>query len=230
MINSNSIQLTLGISFDDDAKFENFFVTDSNKLLIKEIGRPKSSLYIWGSSQSGKTHLLQALCHQESSDGKSVIYIPFREYEKLTPEMLDGLEGLDLICLDDLQLVCGEPEWESALFVLFNEVKESGSKLVMSANASPQELRLDLKDWHSRIQSVPVFRLLNLYEEERVLALQFRARKRGIELTSSVAEFIYQRSNRGISQLIDVLNKLDQVSLVEKRKLTIPLIKTTMGW
>ena len=159
-----------------------------------------------------------------------MIYIPFREYEKLTPEMLDGLEGLDLICLDDLQLVCGEPEWESALFVLFNEVKESGSKLVMSANASPQELRLDLKDWHSRIQSVPVFRLLNLYEEERVLALQFRARKRGIELTSSVAEFIYQRSNRGISQLIDVLNKLDQVSLVEKRKLTIPLIKTTMGW
>ena len=100
----------------------------------------------------------------------------------------------------------------------------------MSANASPQELRLDLKDWHSRIQSVPVFRLLNLYEEERVLALQFRARKRGIELTSSVAEFIYQRSNRGISQLIDVLNKLDHVSLVEKRKLTIPLIKTTMGW
>ena len=61
-------------------------------------------------------------------------------------------------------------------------------------------------------------------------ALQVRARKRRIELTSSVAEFIYQRSNRGISQLIDVLNKLDQVSLVEKRKLTIPLIKTTMGW
>ena len=175
MVNSNPIQLTLGISLDDDAKFENFFVTDSNKVLIKEIGRPKSSLYIWGSPHSGKTHLLQALCHQESTDGKSVIYIPFREHQKLTPEMLGGLEGLDLICLDDLQLVCGEPEWESALFVLFNEVKESGSKLVMSANSSPQELRFDLKDWHSRIQSVPVFRLFNLYDEERVLALQFRA-------------------------------------------------------
>ena len=230
MVNSNPIQLTLGISLDDDAKFENFFVSDSNKVLISEIGRPRSYLYIWGSPHSGKTHLLQALCHQESTDGKSVIYIPFREHEKLTPEMLGGLEGLDLICLDDLQLVSGEPGWENALFVLFNEVKESGSKLVMSANSSPQELRFDLKDWHSRIQSVPVFRLLNLYDEERVLALQFRARKRGIELNSAVAEFIYQRSNRGISQLIDVLNKLDQVSLVEKRKLTIPLIKTTMGW
>ena len=230
MVNSNPIQLTLGISLDDDAKFENFFVSDSNKVLIREIGRPRSSLYIWGSPHSGKTHLLQALCHQESTDGKSVIYIPFREHEKLTPEMLGGLEGLDLVCLDDLQLVSGEPGWENALFVLFNEVKESGSKLVMSANSSPQELRFDLKDWHSRIQSVPVFRLLNLNDEERVLALQFRARKRGIELNSAVAEFIYQRSNRGISQLIDVLNKLDQVSLVEKRKLTIPLIKTTMGW
>ena len=230
MVNSNPIQLTLGISLDDEAKFENFFVTDSNKVLIREIGRPRSSLYIWGSPHSGKTHLLQALCHQESTDGKSVIYIPFREHEKLTPEMLGGLEGLDLICLDDLQLVSGEPGWENALFVLFNEVKESGSKLVMSANSSPQELRFDLKDWHSRIQSVPVFRLLNLYDEERVLALQFRARKRGIELNSAVAEFIYQRSNRGISQLIEVLNKLDHVSLVEKRKLTIPLIKTTMGW
>lgn len=229
-MSSSPLQLTLGIGLDDDAKIENFYVTDSNRVLIEEIEKPNSLLYLWGASSSGKTHLLQALCHRESAAEKSVIYIPLGEHEKLVPEMLVGLANLDLICLDDLQLVSAKPDWENALFVLFNEIKESGSKLVISADSAPQELKIDLKDWHSRIQSIPVYRLAGLSDDERVGALQFRAQQRGIELNDSVAEFIYQRSNRNIGQLITVLNKLDQVSLAEKRKLTIPLIKTTMGW
>jgi DnaA-homolog protein len=229
-MNSSPLQLTLGIGLDDDAKIENFFVAESNRVLIEEFEKPNPSLYLWGASHSGKTHLLQALCHQESEADKSVIYIPLKEHEKLTPEMLDGLSDLDLICLDDLHLVSGKPEWENGLFVFFNAVKESGARLVISADRSPHELNTDLKDWHSRLQSIPVYRLSNLSDEERVTALQFRAQQRGIELNDAVAEFIYQRSNRSFGQLITVLDTLDQVSLAEKRKLTIPLVKTTMGW
>jgi len=45
-----------------------------------------------------------------------------------------------------------------------------------------------------------------------------------------VIDFIYQRCDRSMSGLIDVLLKLDHSSLTHKRKLTIPLIKTTMAW
>ena len=51
-----------------------------------------------------------------------------------------------------------------------------------------------------------------------------------MELNDATAEFIYRRSNRSIDQLMELLNKLDQVSLVKKRRLTIPLVKETMNW
>jgi DnaA family protein len=72
--------------------------------------------------------------------------------------------------------------------------------------------------------------LRSLDEIEKRRALQLRASKRGIELSDSVIDFIYQRCDRSMSGLIDVLLKLDHSSLIHKRKLTIPLIKTTMAW
>ena len=51
-----------------------------------------------------------------------------------------------------------------------------------------------------------------------------------MELPDKVADFIYQRCNRSMAGLIEVLQKLDDSSLTHKRKLTIPLVKTTMAW
>ena len=67
-------------------------------------------------------------------------------------------------------------------------------------------------------------------DKQSIGALIFRARQRGMALNDATAEFIYRRSNRSIEQLMELLDKLDQVSLSEQRRLTIPLVKETMGW
>ena len=80
------------------------------------------------------------------------------------------------------------------------------------------------------MQSIPVFKVETMSDKQSIEALKFRAEQRGMELNDATAEFIYRRSNRSIDQLMELLNKLDQVSIVKKRRLTIPLVKETMNW
>ena len=230
MNNESPVQLTLGVNLDDDAKFENFYVTDGNQPLVNELQGDFAMLYVWGAVGTGCTHLLQSVCHKTAAEEIPAIYIPMVELENYSPEMLEGLTSLSVICIDDFQCIAGNSDWESAFFNFFNEAKEAGARLLFSANCSPQELSITLKDLRSRLQSIPVFKVETMSDKQSIEALKFRAEQRGMELNDATAEFIYRRSNRSIDQLMELLNKLDQVSLVKKRRLTIPLVKETMNW
>jgi DnaA-homolog protein len=60
--------------------------------------------------------------------------------------------------------------------------------------------------------------------------LQLRARNRGMELGDSVADYILTRAERKLGALMSILDELDKSSLEQKRKLTVPLVKSTLGW
>ena len=56
--------------------------------------------------------------------------------------MAGGLEGVDLVCLDDLQGVTGESHWEEALFHLFNRLRaRKGSILACADRQGATSLR-----------------------------------------------------------------------------------------
>lgn len=230
MSSHKPVQLTLGVRLDDFARFENFYVVENNRHLISELKGIFSMLYVWGPECSGRTHLLQALCHKESAIANSAIYIPLAERQNFSPAVLEGLAALDLICLDDIQSIAGDVLWEYSLFNIFNEAKENGTRMLVSSNCSPQESPIVLRDLRSRLQSISVFKLADMSDEQAIEALKFRAKKRGMELNEITAEYIYRRSNRSIDQLMTLLNELDRVSLRSQRKLTIPLVKEAMGW
>jgi DnaA family protein len=87
-----------------------------------------------------------------------------------------------------------------------------------------------LRDLQSRLQSMLVFNLINLDDTDKKQALQHRAKQRGFELSDAVADYIIVRAGRGFDDLMKVLDKLDTTSLVQQRKLTVPLVKSTLNW
>jgi DnaA family protein len=113
---------------------------------------------------------------------------------------------------------------------LYNKVKDNGSRLIISANQSPQNLELGLADLQSRLCGLPMFKLSNLDELEQIEVLKFRAMRRGIGLSVSAADYILARSQRNMHGLISVLDAVDEISFAEKRRITIPLIKKVMHW
>ena len=230
MISDIGAQLTLDLSLNDEAKFENFFDTGSNGEVINELKGAAPQIFLWGSLGSGRTHLLQSVCHDALIKNKSSIYVPLLHANKFSPEILQGLETMDTICVDDIQVVQTKIAWEEALFQLYNKVKDSGSRLIISANQSPSHLELALADLQSRLCGLPVFKLSNFDESEQMEVLKFRAMRRGIVLSESVAGYILARAQRNMHGFISVLDAVGEISFAEKRRITVPLIKKVMRW
>jgi len=226
-------QLTLGISLDDEARFENFLVTERNQQLVSELQSPDYAepfLYFWSNASCGRTHLLQAICHEAGKRGASAIYLPLANRDGFDPAILEGAESLDLVCVDDVQLLAQDAQWEQALFNAFNAIKETNTCLIVTADTPPTNLQYALKDLQSRMGSGLVYQLQQLNDADKLDLLQLRARRRGIKLPGKVADYILQRAERSVPALLNTLDKIDDSSLSQQRQLTIPLVKSTMGW
>jgi DnaA family protein len=230
-------QLSLGVSLNDDATFDNFYAPDlaRNALVVDGLRQQvedtgESFVYLWGAPGSGLTHLLQASCHYAQTRGQSIQYLPLRDMVGYAPaEIFSGLESLDLVCLDCLASIAGRPDWELAIFNLYNLLRESGRKLLVAAEHSPRELAINLEDLRSRLQWGVTYQVHNLSDDDKQQALQLRARARGLELNDEVAQFIIQRLPRDTNELFWQLQRLDHASLAEQRKLTIPFVKKVLA-
>ena len=228
-------QLLLGIKLDEDATFANYYTSEQNQALVDYLQqpaaiRPPRQVLLWGSPASGRTHLLQALCHQAQADGRDFFYLPLSEKQQLEPQILDGLEALALVCLDDLDNVAGDMQWERALFSFYQRAREADTLVVAATHQPPGQAEFQLADLASRLQWSTVFRLQDLDDNGKVELLRRRAQRLGIDLDPQVAGYILQHSTRNVGSLLDVLLQLDKQSLEARRPITIPLVKDVMGW
>ncbi len=237
MIQTPPTQLVLGVQLRDETNFDNFFVTGANRPLVSSLqGQPAVAQfnYIWGAPSSGKTHLVQALCHDRAEQGLAALYLPLGEAVEqssdLTPDMLQGANSLSMVCMDDVDAIGGDERWERALFNLYNELLDTDTRLVVTANCAPQQLQLSLPDLQSRLQAASVFQLATPDDVEKREILCLRAANRGMEINEQLGDFLVQRSERSLSGLMSVLDELDRATLERRRRLTIPLIKEVMGW
>ncbi|MFL0801908.1 MAG: DnaA regulatory inactivator Hda [Agarilytica sp.] len=234
------MQLSLGVTLNDDATFENFYAADEGASLLleslastaRDAGKTDlegQSMVIWGTQGCGLTHLLQGACHLACAEKRSVQYLPLRDIRGYAAEdICDGLGATQLVCLDGLDLICGNPAWEHALFHLYNQLRDAGHSLVMASHVSPPLLPIALPDLKSRILGSVVFHVHSLEDDDKQAALIMRAAARGLQMSAEVAKFILQRSSREMNNLFFLLNRLDECSMQQQRKLTIPFVKEVL--
>ncbi|EPC04620.1 DNA replication initiation factor [Litchfieldella anticariensis FP35 = DSM 16096] len=227
-------QLPLGVGLRDDATFANY-LSSGNAILVDRLqaqldegGEP--FLFLWGGEGVGRSHLLQAACHEASARDKRALYLPLSELGHFPPHMLEDIERLDLVAIDDLDFVMGRKRWEEALFHCFNRLRDANKRLVIVASAAPRQLDIRLPDLASRLTWGMTFHVQRLDDEGRVEALKLRARVRGMQLPDEVARYILHRGSRRLSELFEALEILDRASLSAKRKLTIPFVKQALDW
>lgn len=225
-------QLTLDLHLKDSFTFNNF-ISGDNELLVKllknEPLNTEKQIYFWGQHNAGKTHLLQALCQHFSQKSLNVSFMPLSQLVEYSPEIFNGLEALDVCCIDDVQLLQDRPDWQESLFNLINRARDTGVRLVFSAGQPADKINLQLKDLVSRLQWGPVFRLTQLDDAGKRLALQQRAQARGFELADNVVAYLLNNYNRNMVDLFNALDALDKAQLQQHRRLTIPFVKRVLG-
>lgn len=225
-------QLPFSFSFADSLRFDTFHASAEQAALLHYLQRfgsePRQMLWLWGAPGCGKTHLLQAVCHQH----REAIYLPLQRLLEYGPACLDGLKQATFLVLDDIDVVCGadKREWEEQLLEVCNELLAANGQLCIAASAPPARLPFALKDLQSRMQLAVTYEVVEPGDADKALILVERARERGIELKEDVVNYILARNQRNMHELMNVLDRLDAQALAEQRRLTIPFVKACMQW
>lgn len=225
-------QLTLGVGLKDEATFANFFAGRDQHIIhaLKQSasGQGERVIYVYGVNGEGCTHLLQACCHEANTIRLRSVYLPLDHLNEFSPSILEGLEHLDLICIDDIHRIAGHTEWEEAFFHAYNRIHDTGKRLIVTAKLPPKALGVALPDVVSRLVWGMVFQLQPLSDQEKLHVLMMRAERRGMTVSEEVGKFILNHCPRHMSTLFAALDALDKVSLAAQRKLTIPFVKTVL--
>ncbi len=250
-------QLALGVKLRAHAVFASFAEGSNGEILSALRGPSRDPLWLWGSRGCGKTHLLQAVCAaagessaagEPSAAGESraggrvagqprygvpevrppAAYFPLDRSLALPPEALLGFESCRVLGVDDVDVVAGDLGWERALFRLFNEASELGSRIIFASRAAPRQIEWRLDDWRSRAAACIVYQVRELDESGRAEALRLRAAQRGLQLPPETLEYLLKRMPRDLPSLYELLDELDEASLVAQRRLTIPFIRDAL--
>ena len=227
-------QLALPVTLPDDETYASYFGGEDSlevnhlKAAFEHLAQQFQYTYLCGLGDSGKSHLLYATCIHAQEQGLSSMLLSLSEVQQFGAQVLEGLDTLDVVCIDDLHLVAGDEAWEKALFNFFNRFNEPGKLLLISADLLPDMLNITLPDLESRLKWGTTLQIRSMSDDDKAQALTNRAKMRGLELSDDCARFLLTRLSRDMRALLDVLDTLDHASMAAQRKLTIPFIKATL--
>ena len=220
-------QLTFPWNKVNKSSLEGFFTSQENSHLLSLLKDSDFSddLFIYGTKESGKTFLLQAMCNSYSSVSKSSLYIPLKKVMNYGVEIFESLENIDLICVDGIEEAISKIEWEKAIFNLINKALISETRLILTSSKDLKSLNFSLPDLESRIRKIQSYELHPVNDKDIFDALKYISKLTSINLGDKEAKYLVTYSQRNISNLVHILESLDQLSMEMKRKITIPLIK-----
>jgi DnaA family protein len=225
-------QLPLSFGLQDSATFATF-VAGPNAEALATLNRLTGSawephVYLQGAASTGKSHLLQAVCHAAGERDTASVYLPLAAIEQFPCTVLDGLENLAIVCIDDVQRIAGREDWELALRNLFERLQETRGSLLIAGHGLPGELGIALPQLVSRLAGCLLLSLKPLPEPERLEALRLRAALRGLSLSADVERYLLRHYGEPLSTLLEALEMLDTASLAAQRKLTVAFARTTL--
>ncbi|MEL7310932.1 MAG: DnaA regulatory inactivator Hda [Pseudomonadota bacterium] len=217
-------QIPLPVQLDVEARFETFFAGENAEIIATLQALPSPGVWLSGAAGSGRTHLLQATVAAKPAG--HAMYLPLRN--GFPPQVLDELPAEILLCLDDIDAIVGDLEWERALLLHYERVVRGGNAMVIAGSDVPSGTAFALQDLRSRTQSLLAFRLRELEDEQKHAALRMRAEHRGMELPDETARYLLTRLPRDSRTLYDWLYRLDEASLSAKRRLTVPFAREVL--
>ena len=116
-------------------------------------------------------------------------------------------------------------ESEIFLFNGFNYCLNKNTKILFSSNDFIKNLNVKLADLESRLSTVLPVEILNPTDEEKMNLINFELQQRGLEIKDKEMKYIFTHHSRDLNNLLNLAEKLDEISHQEKKSISINLIK-----
>ena len=152
---------------------------------------------------------------------------------KAQPEIIDLNEKIfnpdvfkcPMVFIKNLSSDTLNQESEIFLFNGFNYCLNQNTKILFSSNDFIKNLDIKLADLESRLNTVLPVEILNPADEEKMNLINFELQQRGLEINDKEMQYIFTHHSRDLNSLLNLAEKLDEISHQEKKSISINLIK-----
>ncbi|MFA5144856.1 MAG: chromosomal replication initiator protein DnaA [Candidatus Omnitrophota bacterium] len=228
--------------------FENFVIGQSNRhahaysLAVAESpAKTYNPLFIYGGVGLGKTHLIQAVCHQIiKNKGAANLKICYTSSEKFTNELIDAIQhhstsnfrqkyrNMDVLVIDDIHFIAGKESTQEEFFHTFNTLYDAHKQIIFSSDRPPKEI----SNLQERLVSRFGWGLTTDIQppdlETRVAILKKKIEREPVSVPDEVMFFIAQLIKTNIRELEGALIRTIAYSLLEEKPITMELTREVL--
>ena len=240
----DSTEITGSDPLQSDYTFDNFVKGKSNSLAYnvsldlakKGTQSVYRSLFIYGSSGFGKTHLMQAVAHRYQRAGRKFCYFKHENFVRkvVNASRMNQVEDFikqvcqaDLLIIDDIHFLNAseKPFTADILLRLYDEFNQEGRSIILASDKAPMMLTGFGQRFLSRFASGMTVMIEPPEIDTRVQILEKRASILKMHLPKDCALFIAQNMPADVRQLIGALNQVYANQELQQSQVDIHLVK-----
>jgi chromosomal replication initiator protein len=244
----NNVKTSLSSgNLNNQYTFDTFVVGQNNELayaastaVSKNPGTQYNPLFIYGGVGLGKTHLMHAIGNRylSSNPNLKVLYVTSEKFTNdyvaaLGQKRMEGFKNLyrnvDMLLVDDVQFIAGKEQTQEVFFHTFNELRDKGKQIILTADRLPKDIPAIEQRLVSRFEWGMVVDISAPTLETRIAILQTKMGKRNIQFSKEVTEFIAENVVNNIRELEGALNKLIIYQQIENNPLTLDQAKVILA-
>lgn len=233
--------------------FENFIVGASNKfayaaakavasdpLNSKGSFRNYNPFFIYGNSGLGKTHLLNAICHEVKKNypEMNILYIRAEQFVnefmqalqyKTTDEFHEKFRNnIDFLLIDDIQFIANKESTVEEFFHTFDTLVSNGKQVVVTSDRPPKDIQSITDRLQSRFEDGLLADIQPPEYETRCEIIKRKAMMLNFEISDPVVNYIAEKVKSNIRQLEGVTKKLYAYCDINQHTPTIALAQNVV--
>ncbi len=209
-----------------DYTFDSFVVGPGNRLVqaaavavSSNLGGAYNPLFIHGGVGLGKTHVLQAICQAvlRKNSAARIGYISCQSFSEIFMACVKAgqmqsfrhrFRNLDMLVVDDIHFLSKREQSQEEFFHTFNSLYQAGKQIILSSDASPNDIPALEERLVSRFNCGLVARVDRPCYETRVAILKAKAALINLVVPDDVCAYIAARIDTNIRELQGSLTKV----------------------
>lgn len=206
--------------------FETFVVGSSNTFahaaaiaVASNPGGSYNPLFIHGNSGLGKTHLLNAICHEikRKNPDANIVYTRGEDFTnemvhylavKNMVEFHNKFRSADVLLVDDVQFIAGKEFAQEEFFHTFNAVANAGNQIVLTSDMPPKKIATLDDRLRNRFEWGLIADIQPPDLETRMAIIKRKAENLNLKLSDEVILYIAQRLKDNIRQLEGAVKRM----------------------
>ncbi len=234
-------------SLNKSYTFETFIVGKNNELahaasqgVSKNPGSQYNPLFIYGGVGLGKTHLMHAVGNKLIANNPRARVL-YATSEKFTSDYIDALRQkkmddfkkryrqVDMLLIDDIQFIAGKEQTQEEFFHTFNELRDKGKQIILTADRLPKDIPAIEQRLVSRFEWGMVADVGAPSLETRIAILKTKLAKSGINLDNDIIQYVAENVVNNIRELEGALNKIIVYQQIENGPISFDEVKELLA-